>query len=56
MKNIYIAFVSTPGIFASVIRTVLKQKYVHVAISLDLNLKTMLTHSRYLSCELVSIK
>ncbi|MDD2979293.1 MAG: hypothetical protein PHN80_04905 [Hespellia sp.] len=35
MEYIYIAFVSTPGLFASMIRKALKQKYVHVAISLD---------------------
>ncbi len=35
MTKIYIAFVNTPGIFASIIRKVLKQKYVHVALSMD---------------------
>lgn len=35
MAQIYIAFVDTPGIFATIIRHVLKQKYIHVAISLD---------------------
>lgn len=35
MAHIYIALVDTPGIFASIIRGVLKQKYIHVVISLD---------------------
>ena len=35
MSNIYIAFVDTPGIFASIIRKVLKQRYIHVAIGMD---------------------
>ncbi len=35
MAEIYIAFVDTPGFFAGIIRRVIKQKYIHVAISLD---------------------
>lgn len=35
MAQIYIAFVDTPGIFAGIIRRVIRQKYIHVAISLD---------------------
>jgi len=35
MSHIYIAFVDTPGIFASIIRNVLKQRYIHVAIGMD---------------------
>lgn len=35
MAEIYIAFVDTPGLFAGIIRRVLKQKYIHVAVSLD---------------------
>lgn len=35
MAHIYVALVDTPGIFASVIRRVLKQKYIHVVISMD---------------------
>lgn len=35
MARIYIAFVDTPGIFASMIRCFLKQKYVHVVIAMD---------------------
>lgn len=38
MSNIYIVFVDTPGIFASIIRFVLKQKYIHVAIAMDKDL------------------
>ncbi len=32
---IYIGFVSTPGLFASMIRRVIEQKYVHVVLGLD---------------------
>nr|WP_294492208.1 hypothetical protein [uncultured Mediterraneibacter sp.] len=35
MAKLYIAFVDTPGFFAGIIRRVIKQKYIHVAISLD---------------------
>lgn len=35
MAQIYIAFVDTPGFFAGIIRRVIKQKYIHVALSLD---------------------
>lgn len=35
MAKIYIAFVDTPGFFAGIIRRVIRQKYVHVALSLD---------------------
>ncbi len=35
MSHIYIAFVDTPGIFASIIHNVLKQRYIHVAIGMD---------------------
>ena len=35
MAQIYIAFADTPGLFASVIRMVLKQKYIHVAVAMD---------------------
>lgn len=35
MAEIYIAFVDTPGFFAGIIRRVIQQKYIHVAISLD---------------------
>lgn len=35
MAQIYIALVDTPGLFASIIRRVIRQKYIHVALSLD---------------------
>lgn len=35
MARIYIAFVDTPGLFAGLIRKVINQKYIHVAIGLD---------------------
>lgn len=35
MSEIYIGFVDTPGIFASIIRLVLKQKYIHVVMGMD---------------------
>lgn len=38
MAHIYIAFVDTPGLFASLIRKYLKQRYVHVVISGDADL------------------
>lgn len=38
MAHIYIGFVDTPGILASFIRRVIKQRYAHVIISLDENL------------------
>ena len=39
MAHIYIAFVDTPGLFASLIRRHLKQKYIHVVISMDAELE-----------------
>ncbi len=38
MERLYIAFVDTPGLFASLIRKVVKMNYVHVVLSLDENL------------------
>lgn len=38
-EKIYIALVSTPGIFASLIRYVTKREYIHVVLSLDENLQ-----------------
>lgn len=35
MAEIYIAFVDTPGFFAGIIRRVIHQKYIHVALALD---------------------
>lgn len=46
MANIYLAFVDTPGIFASLIRHVLKQKYIHVVISLDAGLNEAYSFGR----------
>lgn len=39
LAHIYIALVDTPGIFALIIRRVLKQKYVHVVVALDAGLE-----------------
>lgn len=39
MAEIYIAFADTPGVFAWIIHTYLKQKYIHVVISMDAELK-----------------
>ncbi len=35
MAKIYIALVDTPGLFAGIIRRVIRQRYIHVAIGLD---------------------
>lgn len=35
MSEIYIAFADTPGFFAGIIRRVIRQKYIHVALALD---------------------
>lgn len=39
MAQIYIAFVDTPGFFAGMIRQVIKQKYIHVVLSMDAELE-----------------
>lgn len=39
MAHFYIAFVDTPGLFAGLIRRFLKQKYIHVVLSLDSSLE-----------------
>ncbi len=39
MAHIYIALVDTPGLFASLIRRHLKQKYIHVVLSMDAELE-----------------
>lgn len=39
MAKLYLAFVDTPGIFAFIIRKYLKQKYIHVVLALDEELK-----------------
>ncbi len=46
MAHIYLAFVDTPGIFASLIRCFLKQKYIHVVISLDPDLNEAYSFGR----------
>lgn len=46
MEKIYIAFVDTPGFFASIIRKVLRQKYVHVVLSLDQDLNEAYSFGR----------
>ncbi|MEE0931205.1 MAG: hypothetical protein UIM53_09405 [Acutalibacteraceae bacterium] len=35
MEKLYIVFVDTPGLFATIIRRVIKMNYVHVVLSLD---------------------
>ena len=37
MSEIYIGFVDTPGIFASIIRRVIRQKYIHVVMAISCN-------------------
>ena len=39
MAQIYFAFVDTPGFFAGMIRRVIKQKYIHVVLSMDAELE-----------------
>ena len=39
MSHIYIALVDTPGILAYLIRTFLKQRYIHVVLSMDSDLE-----------------
>ncbi len=39
MAQIYIAFVDTPGFFASLIRRFLKQRYIHVVMGFDAALR-----------------
>lgn len=46
MAHIYIALVDTPGLFASVIRQFLKQKYIHVVIALDAGLEEAYSFGR----------
>lgn len=46
MAKIYLAFVDTPGIFASLIRHFLKQKYIHVVVSLDAGLNEAYSFGR----------
>ncbi len=46
MAKIYIAFVDTPGLFASILHRVLKQKYIHVVLSFDRRLKEAYSFGR----------
>ncbi|MDO4294388.1 MAG: hypothetical protein Q4C65_14340 [Eubacteriales bacterium] len=39
MAEIYVAFVDTPGLFALLIRRVIRQRYIHVALAFDRELK-----------------
>ena len=39
MEQIYLAFVDTPGFFASIIRRVIGIPYVHVVLSMDADLR-----------------
>ncbi len=46
MEHIYIALVDTPGLFAALIRRFLKQKYIHVVISMDEKLEEAYSFGR----------
>lgn len=46
MAQIYIGLVDTPGIFAYIIRRFLKQKYIHVVISMDENMEEAYSFGR----------
>lgn len=46
MEHIYLAMVDTPGIFAYLIRRFLGQKYIHVVISMDAQLKEAYSFGR----------
>ena len=35
MEKLYIGLVDTPGLFAAIIRRVIKQNYIHVVLGLD---------------------
>ncbi|MGN1148073.1 MAG: hypothetical protein ACI4TB_06595 [Lachnospiraceae bacterium] len=39
MEKIYIALVSTPGIFAGMIRLAIQKEYIHVVLSMDADLQ-----------------
>ncbi len=39
MAEIYIGFVDTPGLFAFLIRKVIRQRYVHVVLGFDSGLE-----------------
>lgn len=46
MEHIYIALVDTPGLFAALIRRFLRQKYIHVVISMDERLEEAYSFGR----------
>ncbi len=46
MEHIYIAFVDTPGIFAGILHRYLKQKYIHVLVSMDAGLEEAYSFGR----------
>ena len=46
MEHIYLAMVDTPGIFAYIIRHFLKQKYIHVVVSMDARLEEAYSFGR----------
>lgn len=46
MEHIYLAMVDTPGIFAYIIRRFLRQKYIHVVISMDAGLEEAYSFGR----------
>lgn len=46
MEHIYLAMVDTPGIFAYIIRRFLRQKYIHVVVSLDAQLEEAYSFGR----------
>ena len=46
MEHIYLAMVDTPGFFAYIIRRFLRQKYIHVVISMDAELEEAYSFGR----------
>lgn len=46
MAKIYIAFVDTPGFFASILHRALKQKYIHVVLAFDRRLEEAYSFGR----------
>ena len=47
---IYVGFVDTPGLFASIIRRVIGQNYVHVVLGFDPELKEAYSIGRRFRC------
>lgn len=46
MAHIYLALVDTPGVFAYLIRRFLRQKYIHVVLSMDARLEEAYSFGR----------